>query len=266
MKKEKLVGNDKLGKPIRCNKQTLVPGNKGYASIVFWGDVHLGHPKCEEKRAKDMLAYCLKNHIYVIGMGDMLECGTRISIGDSVYEQNRNPQKQMEEMLDWLRPLAKAGLLLGLHEGNHEQRISNMGGLNITKNMCRELGVPYLGYTIWHYLRVGSQGYTLYTTHGKSGAKFKHSKIKVITDIAAFVEPDVVAMGHVHENVISFFKRMFYDSKAKTVKERKIHLVITGAYLGYDSSYAQDAGMPPAGLGSPKLQFYADRHSIHGSN
>lgn len=263
--KDQLVGNDKIGKEIRCNKQVLIPGKNGYASIVFWGDVHLGHPKCNLKKAKDMLDYCLKHHIYIIGMGDMLECGTRISIGDSVYEQKLNPQEQMEEMLDILRPMAKAGLILGLHEGNHEQRISNLGGLNIVKNMCRELNVPYLGYTCWHYLRVGKYNYTLYTTHGKSGAKFKHSKMKVVTDLAAFVEPDVVAMGHVHENLITFFKRMYYDTRNKTIKDRKIYLVLTGAYLEYDGSYAQDAGMPPAGLGSPKLQFYGTKKSIHGS-
>jgi UDP-2,3-diacylglucosamine pyrophosphatase LpxH len=263
--KKQLVGNDKLGKPIRCNKQILTPGKKGYASIVFWGDVHLGHPKANVERAKAMLDYCLKNHIYVIGMGDYLECGTRVSIGDSVYQQDLNPQEQMEEMLEILRPLADAKLLLGLHEGNHEQRISNLGGLNIVKNMCRELDVPFLGYTIFHYIRVGKQGYTLYTSHGKSGAKFKHSKMKVVSDLAAYVEADVVGMGHVHENLVTHFKRMCYDSKAKTVKERKVFLLISGAYLEYDASYAQDAGMPPAGLGSPKLQFYADKWDIHAS-
>lgn len=265
MKKQELVGNDRVGKPIRCNKQILMPGHKGYASIVFWGDVHLGHPQCDERRAKEMLEYCLKHNIYIIGMGDMLECGTRFSIGDSVYQQMLNPQEQMEEMLEWLQPLADKGLILGLHEGNHEQRISKDGGLNIVKNMARELKVPYLGYTMWHYLRVGKQGYVLYTTHGKSGAKFKHSKMKVVTDLAAFVEPDVVAMGHVHENLVTHFKRMYYDSKAKTVKERKIFLILTGAYLAYDGSYAQDAGMPPAGLGSPKMVFYANEKRFHAS-
>ena len=117
MKKD-LVGNDKIGRLIRLNQKELEPGKKGYASLVFWGDVHAGHPQCDLERAKKMLAYCLHNHIYILGMGDFLECGLSTSVGDSVYKQNLNPQEQMEEMVEILLPFSKAGLLLGIHEGN----------------------------------------------------------------------------------------------------------------------------------------------------
>jgi len=263
--KQKLVGNDKIGNLIRVNRQILEPGHKGYASIVFWGDLHYGHPQCLTEKAQAMLNYCLEHHIYIIGMGDFLECGTRLSIGDSVYRQKLDPQGQMEFVLEMLKPLANAKLLLGIHTGNHESRISDMGGLDVVKNMARELSVPYLGAACWHYIRVGKEGYTLYTMHGSTGSRFKHTKLKAVADIANFVEPDLVAMGHVHEIAIEPMFRQHYDSRAKTVKERKIMLVLTGAYLAYDKSYAQTKGYPLAGIGSPKVQFYGDRWNVHGS-
>ena len=116
--KKTLIGDEKVGKLIRLNQQILTPGPKDYASIVFWGDVHAGHPQADIPKAKEMLDYCLANNIYVLGMGDFIESGTRDSIGDSVYQQKLNPQEQMEFMVEMLTPLAEAGLLLGLHVGN----------------------------------------------------------------------------------------------------------------------------------------------------
>lgn len=102
---------------MKLNRRTLTPRN-GKACIVAFGDLHSGHPTCLWDKAKAMLDYCLAKNYYVIGMGDLLECGITGSIGDSVYTQNLNPQGQMEAVIELLKPLADAGLLLGLHSGN----------------------------------------------------------------------------------------------------------------------------------------------------
>jgi len=263
--KKTLTGNDKIGKLIRLNQKTLVVGKKGYASIVFWGDCHYGHPQCDEEKAKAMLDYCLEKHIYIMGMGDLIECGLKDSIGDSVYKQKLDPQEQMEYMIELLTPLAKAGLILGLHEGNHENRISIRTGLNPMKIICQQLGVSYLGYAVWNLLRVGDQAYTLYSYHGKSGSRFKHTKIKAVTDIAHYFEADIVAMGHVHDLAVEVIRRQRVNRRNKTVEERKVHVILTGAYLKYDKSYAQMGGYPPAGIGSPKIQLYANSFDVHAS-
>ena len=72
-------------------------------------------------------------------MGDLLECGTTGSIGDSVYHQKLNPQEQMEQMVDILMPLAKAELIIGLHNGNHCQRIANATSIDVAKMMANLL-------------------------------------------------------------------------------------------------------------------------------
>lgn len=103
---------------IRLNKVRLQPNKEGIAEILFIGDIHLGHPNCEIERAKSMLNFALKNHVYVMLMGDLLESATRDSVGDGVYHQHSNPQEQMDEMIEILRPLADAGLIIGLLQGN----------------------------------------------------------------------------------------------------------------------------------------------------
>lgn len=264
MKKHKLVGNDKIGKLIRVNNQTLDPNGKGYASIVFWGDLHYGHPQCAIEKAMAMVDYCIKNNIYMIVMGDLLECGQRISVGDSVYNQ-LNPQQQMEDMLEMLRPLAESGLCLGMHTGNHEDRISNGSGLHVIKNMCRELKVPYLGSAVWHRLKVGSTTYSMYTMHGAGGAQFVHTKLGRAMQIANNFWCDIFAMGHVHAKVIESREVQRLNHRNRTVDQIKQYVLLTGSWLTYDRSYAQTAGYGPATIGSPKIKLQADRRRIHGS-
>ena len=263
--KKILKGNDKVGRLIRLNQQTLQCGHKGYASIVFFGDTHVGHPQFDAQKANEMLAWCLKNHVYVLGMGDLIECGMRDSIGDSVYQQKLNPQEQMEYVVEMLRPLAEANLLLGLHSGNHSLRIAKATGVDVMKVICRELHVPYLGYACWSLLRVGKQLYTLYSTHGKSGSRFHHTKLKAAIDICHYFEADILAHAHVHDISVDTIIRQRVDMRSRVVRERKVHIVLTGSYLSYDKSYAQAAGYPPTKLGSPKIQLYGDRWDIHGS-
>jgi UDP-2,3-diacylglucosamine pyrophosphatase LpxH len=111
--------NDHLiGRPLRLNKQRLDPRKANYAELIVISDVHLGSPQCDKPRFERMLAYCLQKKVYVLLLGDMLETATRDSVGSGVYEQESIAEKQYEQMLRYLEPLAKAKLILGLHVGN----------------------------------------------------------------------------------------------------------------------------------------------------
>jgi len=265
-KLERLVGQDNLvGRPIRLNKVRLQPNTKGYAELIPWGDVHYGHPTANIVKAKSNLDYCVKNNGYMIGMGDYLEAGTRDSVGDSVYMQKLNPQEQYEYMTEILRPVAKKGLLIGLHIGNHEARIIKNTSVNLVKIMCKELKVPYLGSACWSIIYVGNQSYTLYSLHGKTGAKFIYTKLKVIVDISHNFMADIMAMGHTHDIDTSSTYVQEVDRKRKMVTEHKKYHILTGHYLGYDDSYAQEGGMSIGKIGSPKIKLYAEKRDIHVS-
>jgi len=168
---DKNLGMDKIrGRPIRLNKQRLIPNNDNYAELILFGDVHLGYPTSNIKKAKKTLEYALDNKAYIIAMGDMMESGLTNSIGNSVYRQKLNPQKQMEAIIEMLKTVAKEGLLIGYHEGNHEQRITNSTGIDISKIIARILNIPYLGYACWSILSVDGIRYSVYSQHGVSGA------------------------------------------------------------------------------------------------
>lgn len=252
--------------PPRLHKVRLdeKPG-KNYAQVMLFGDMHYGHPQCQLDTAMNYLNWARKNGVYVLLMGDLLECGTTTSIGDSVYQQHLNPQGQMEFMVEMLRPIADAGLIIGMHDGNHEQRITNNTSINVTKIMASMLGVKYLGYACWSLVSVGNQNYCMYSQHGKSGAKFKHTKIKALLDQVAWINADILAMGHVHEVAATPIQVQEIDKKKRVVVTKKRLLFLTGSYLGWDDSYAQAAMMPISRIGSPTLKLMSRQHDFHGS-
>ena len=81
-------------------------------------------------------------------------------------------------------PLAEKNLIVGYLTGNHESRVNKELGIDISKIICKELKIPYLGYAGWSLFYVGNQSYSLYSTHGASSATLKHTKLKSILDLS----------------------------------------------------------------------------------
>lgn len=257
--------NLRKGRTVKLNRHTLKPRKNNHADIILFGDLHAGHPTCLWDKAQAMLDYCLEKKLYILLMGDLLECGITGSVGDSIYTQSLNPQAQMESVIEILKPLADKGLILGLHAGNHEHRIFKTTGINVAKNIAGWLDVPFLHAACWNLFKVGNQNYTLYSLHGATGSRFIYTKLKAATDISHYFSADIIAHAHIHDIGSVSFERQYIDMRNKQVAYRKQYVVLTGHYLGYSLSYAQEKGLPPSKVGSPRIQLYSDRWDVHVS-
>jgi len=264
-----------LGRPIKLNRQTLqVKRGKDYAELILLGDIHLGSPQCDVPRFLRMVDYCVKSNTPVLLMGDLLELATRHSVGSGVYEQEFIGQTQYEQMIGYLKPLAKKKLILGTLTGNHEDRAYVLSGVDVGKAFARELEVPYLGHACWNLFTVEDnrsfngakdkfgdrQSYSIYSLHGRSGARFDGTALLALERLAAPFHADVVAIGHSHKLVSSSV--VMQTVRHGQVVEHKKHLVITGSFLSY-GGYAKTFGLPPSKLGSPKVKLFANKHDVH---
>lgn len=235
--------------------------------LIPFGDIHWGSPECDKDKVMEVVDWIYKTpNAYVIGMGDMLEAATRTSVGAGVYEQITPVQQQLDEMVAILKPMADKGKLLGMLDGNHERRIYNATGLDITATMCRILGVKYFGKGAFLDFKVGKQKYTTYAVHGSSGARLPHTKIKSCMDLSAFVNTDIYLMGHLHELDHKTASMYYPDTKDRVVKSRDKHFLLTGSFLNYFGGYAQQMNLRPAKLGCPKIKLGAKNYSIRVSN
>ena len=233
--------------------------------LILMGDMHIGSKYYDEDMHKKVIEHCIKKKARVILMGDQIETATRDSVGAGIYEQNEIVDQQLEHFNYLMKPLADAGLILGMHAGNHEMRLYKSSGLDITKWMAKQLKVKYFSWGKLHYFVVGNQGYRIYTTHGASGTRLAHTKIKSVLDLANLAEAEIYTMGHLHQ--LSHHIRNFYsiDLRNKKVVEEQKHFILTGSYLNHWGSYAHMKSYEPMRKGSPKLKLGGIEHSIRVS-
>lgn len=253
---------------------SLYKYNADELKVLLIGDIHWGSKHCLMGEFLQALEYAQSDpEIKVILMGDLIECATKSSVGAGWAGQHINPQEQIDEMCDLLRPLADNRQILGIHTGNHEQRAMNISGIDITKMICKDLGVPNYGFSRFTRIKVVSdkhpkkrgENYYFFTTHGSSGATLPHTKIRGCLNLANSFGADIFATGHVHE--LQHHKSKFFipDEDNKTAKERHRHFILTGHFLDYKNSYAEMKNLRPSETGYVKIKLRGDKHGIYVS-
>lgn len=234
-------------------------------TIVLMGDEHIGSRFYDEDTHKRNVEWCYETKSPIILMGDELETATKTSVGAGVFEQSEIVQEQLEKAVKIYEPLAKEKLILGNHIGNHEARVYNHSGANLSKIFAKLLKIAYLGVGAVHNIKVGKENYTMYTTHGSSGARLPHTKIANTIKLANMIDVEIYAQGHLHQ--LSHHTQNYYtvNKKNKKIEESQKHFIITGSYLNHWGSYAQVAAYEPARKGSPKLKLAGLEHRIRVS-
>jgi len=255
-----IIARNNLGQKVNVHKYDL---DKLVLALV--GDEHIGSKQYAADEHRRNLDWIYEHNVPIILMGDELETATKTSVGAGVFEQDDIVQGQLERCVELYKPLADEGLILGNHVGNHEARVYKHSGTNLSKILSTMLNIPYLGVGAAHIFRVGKNSYTMYTTHGSSGARMPHTKIANVIKMQSMIDVDIYAAGHVHQ--LSHHVQNFYkvDKRNKTVVEAQKHYILTGSYLNHWGGYAHVLNMEPAKIGSPKVKLGGEERSIRVS-
>jgi len=230
--------------------------------IVFFGDQHLGSKDCAIEDIKKQINW-IKNtkNVITILMGDTIDCALKSSVGAGRYDNTMNPDEQIELAIKLLEPIKDK--IYGIHNGNHGNRVTNETSLSPEKLIARGLGVPYLGDTCFHYLRFGTQTYVLFTAHGSTGSATVAGSLNSCMKYGAFSHADIYAMGHTHN--LASYTRVSHelDRANKQVLTKKKHFVLTGGYLKWKGSYAEQKNYAPLKIGCASALIRGDRYDVH---
>jgi len=245
--------------------------------IVPISDIHYGNPLCSIKhfiRTRDFIRD--NENAYTFLNGDLIEAIIRDSLGD-VHTQEGTAQSQRDFIIDLLLPIQDK--ILGMVSGNHENRIYNKTGVDISKDIASALKIPYRpeGMLVKVIFGAGNNRtkgapFTFwgYFTHGYGGARTKSAKAVKVERAAAWVpRADFIAMSHDHVvnvapdvDLIPDNRGIYKDGflSGRVSAHRKM-LIKTNAYLKW-GGYAERGGFPPSDLATPiilLLSPYSDK-------
>lgn len=236
-------------------------------------DAHYGNPMFSKPHfLRHVRTIKDTSNMVTILNGDLCESTIKTSKGD-IFQQVGTPQDQRDQMIEWLYPIRKK--ILGMVTGNHENRIYKETGIDICKDIARELEIPYRpeGLLIKISFGSGNEGhpgkpytYFIYFTHGYGGARTKSAKAVKVERTATWIHANCYIMSHDH--VVNVAPDVYLLPDPRTHKEelwgrefdvgrvmafRKM-LVKSNAYLKW-GGYAEMGGFPPSDLETPLIKF-----------
>lgn len=229
------------------------------------GDIHAGSIHCaEQKIAEKVEGIRQQRNAYWIGMGDYADSITQKdprwdteSIADWVRKDNI-AETERQFVVRLLKPIAKKCICM--LTGNHEEAIHRHLQYDMTGNICRDLGVPYGGYSCFTKLNFKRKGghdnhiYTFHCFHGAGSAQTEGARLMRLKRLVKEMQADVYFMGHLHAITHDITDRLtIQGNKIKSVPQIA---TITGSWLrtytqDLPPSYGEMAGYKPSHLGCP---------------
>jgi hypothetical protein len=200
--------------------------------------------------------------------GDLTESTIKSSKGD-IYKQVGTVQDQWEWVTEQLDPIAPQ--ILGATSGNHEDRIYNEAGIDVTKEISKALKIPYRNEGMLLKISFGNKNsgvegrpytYWVYMTHGYGGARTNAAKTIKAERTSTYIHADGYILSHDHVSNAAPVIYLMPDNRTTEDKEtgfrtgsiratRKL-LVKSNAYVKW-GGYAEKSGYSPSDLTTPVI-------------
>lgn len=238
-------------------------------TIVPVFDVHLSNPYCMEQEFIKFIKETAEtpNRYLAIG-GDLIENGTRSSVGDSVFVQTMTPQEQKEYAANILAPVKDR--ILCFVPGNHEARSKKDAGLDPMFDIASKLNLSHLYRENIAFLdiQLGAQkektdlkkmtkyrvhskyrpNYMLVVAHGTGGGILTGSAVNRNERFGYVIDGmDILLTGHVHKQTITQPQKIVIDRYHKTVSMVPFKVVSATSWLKY-GGYAANKMLLPSGF------------------
>ncbi len=237
--------------------------------LIPISDVHFGDALFAPQHFERTLAALDAPDTFAILNGDLANCAIAGSKSD-IYKAINTPQDQYRWLRKKLKPYAHK--ILGMTTGNHENRVYQSVGFDISWEIADYLNVPYRPTGMLIKVSFGDGNnrtkgkpyvYWIYFTHGYGGARTKSAKAVKVERLATFIHADCYIMGHDH--VVNVAPDIYLIPDPRTHKldngfevgritaKRKM-LVKSNAYLKW-GGYGEMLGFPPVDLEAPIIKL-----------
>ncbi len=246
----------------------------GEIRIYPIGDIHLGSIHCDEDGIeKEIETISRDKNAYIIGMGDyadsILKNDPRFDIEGlpGWLKKGNIMESERERVVKLFKPVKNK--ILTLLTGNHEEEIHIRFQDDITRNICKDLSVPYGGYSCFVVLKFERAGsnethrVVIHAWHGAGSSQTEGARLMRLVRLVNDIQADIYLMGHLHAMTQHTPDRLtFQNGKVKSVR---LAATITGSWLkAYTQpekgqelppSYAEKKGYKPSRIGCPVIHI-----------
>lgn len=222
------------------------------------GDVHAGSSRHDAKRWQEWTAYLTEApNVAMLGMGDHFNAAI-VGSKSEVYDEAMTVSGAKRYLHRSLTPLADTGKLLGLFDGNHEDRIYRAVGDSPNADLGLLLDVPYVRTAAMFVITVGEVQYEVFARHGTGNGQALTSLYKG----ASVAHADIYLTAHTHRLAVTS-DDVFVREGDRMVRRRRVY-ASGGSFLGYEG-YAAARGYGPSRIGGARLYLDGTRKDCHAS-
>lgn len=250
----------------------------GDVKILPLADFHIGDPNSDKKLIKKLIQIVADTpHCYTILNGDLMNTAVKTSVSDC-YEDTMKPGEQLKRCVEIFGPLADAGKILGITDGNHERRITRNEGVDMTEILAAQLGLSdvYSPGDLVLFLRVGANKnntkrknkthrpfyYSVFARHGAGGGSLKGGKVNRLQRFSDVADCDVYIGSHTHDDIVMHDAIFRTDRQHGTVALCDRTYVNTPAALNY-GGYGEVGGFrPQSNKHWPLITLHGDTHLV----
>lgn len=202
--------------------------------LILFGDSQEGNALTYHKGYASCIDYILSGkHRYAIHMGDEQE---GYYFDDPRYTPETllsDPLAQQKQVIQDLKPLAKAKRLITILYGNHSHKLYPKVG-NVTKSTCEALGIQYGGFSaVVEFLdRQGIQ-FKAFITHGRKLIRsIADDPIRNLANLQLQLKQHLknkmgdcvlMAKGHTHRLIVSDPRSQLYLTTEPDIREHYTH-------------------------------------------
>ena len=236
--------------------------------IIPIGDLHIGDKHSSKQIIKDLVDKVQNDpNCYCVLMGDLIDNATTYSVGDT-YDAELSPMDQLKVIRDLMMPIRQK--ILGIIEGNHEERTTRQTGIRMMELLSLELGINdrYSSTSLVIFLKFGHQNfkgskrvYTIYCNHGSGGGRRPGAKINRLSDYSNILDADAFFVAHSHFPAI--FKDKYFRPRTNLQRLECVDrlYVNTASALDY-GGYGDRGGFTPGSNAYPIVKFSATERNM----
>lgn len=238
-----------------------------YIEIKPIGDTHIGDAHFDEQLLMSDIEWIAeKENRFALLNGDIMNCATIHSVSDT-YANTMSPHDELKYARKLFSPIADK--ILSANRGNHEYRIYKSDGLDVSEELALSLNTFYNAEGLVLKVKFGKrktngkhQVYTLYHSHGFSGARTVGGKANRLEKLRDIVLADVYILSHTHQMVTFPLEIKVPDLRNNKIITKEQRFVNTGAYLKY-GGYGEAKAYNPTKKGSPVIRLWAEDKEIN---